>query len=115
MIPSANPSCIILELRLALYRRVVACAYQETCNECGLRLTLTIDDLEEKIVHGVEVVHVAEYGLDPGAEIACAMLGEMVQADFLSAPPRLTRFGEQVMDEICRDHLYPGQLNNNLH
>jgi len=59
--------------------------------------------------------NVAEYGLDPGAEMACAMLGEMVQADFLSAPPRLTWFGEQVMDEICREHFYPGQLNNNLH
>jgi len=110
-----NQSCIPVELRIALYRRAVACAYQTTCKQYGIHVALSLDALEAKIANEVEAFHVAEHGLELGVEIACAMLGDMVTPDFLDASPRLTALGERVMDEVCQHHLKTVRLNATLH
>ncbi|MEA9393401.1 DUF5375 family protein [Acerihabitans sp. TG2] len=110
-----NQSCIPVELRIALYRRAVACAYQTTCEQYGIQLALSLDALEAKIANEVEAFHVEEYGLEMGVEVACAMLGDMVTPDILDTPPRLTTFGEWVMDDVCRHHLKPAGIKATVH
>ena len=110
-----NQSCIPIEIRIALYRRAVACAYQATCEQYGIQLALPLDALEAKIATEVEAFHVAEHGLELGVEAACAMLGDMVTSDFLDMSPRLTTLGERVMDDVCQDYLKPVGIKATLH
>jgi len=110
-----NQSCIPVELRIALYRRAVACAYQTTCKQYGIHVALSLETLEAKIANEVEAYHVAEHGLELGVEAACAMLGDMVVPDILDASPRLTQLGERVMDDICQHHLKTVRLTATLH
>ena len=110
-----NQSCFPLELRIAFYRRAVACAYQTTCEHYGIQLSLSLDALEAKIANEVEAAHVEEYGLELGVEAACAMLGDMVAPYILDTPPRLTTFGEWVMDDVCQHYLKPVELKATLH
>ena len=112
---SPNQSCIPVELRVAVYRRVLACAYLEACEHYGLQLTLTLDELESTIANEIEKPYVVTHGFDQGIELACAMLGDMVHPDFLDMPPCLTPLGEQAMDTVCQDRINIGKLNSTLH
>ena len=56
-----------------------------------------LDDLQLIMANELEAFHVREHGVENGIEIACAMLSDMVQPDFLEYAPRLTPFGEMVM------------------
>jgi hypothetical protein len=100
-----NQSCIPVELRVALYRRVLACAYIEACEHYGLELTLTLDELESAIANEIEKQYVVAHGFDQGVELACEMLGDMVYPDFLDMPPCLTPLGEQIMDTVCQKNI----------
>lgn len=87
-----NPSCIPLEVRAAVYRRAVAQAYLDNCRETGVALTCNLTELE----------------------IACSMLGDMVQPTLLSDKPRLTVLGHIIMGELCQ-HVTAATLNTTLH
>ncbi len=115
MMTQENQPCIPIELRLALYRRAVACAYRDACQRYGLRLDLTLDALETAIAEEVEALYVQEHGAEQGVELACGALGDMVYPDFLELPPCLTPLGESVMDAVCQDHIGTGRLNATLH
>jgi len=112
---SPNQSCLPVEVRVALYRRVLACAYIEACEHYGIQLTLTLEGVESAIANEIEKQYVVAHGFDQGVEMACDMLGDMVYPDFLDMPPCLTPLGEQVMDEVCRGHIDTGKLNATLH
>jgi hypothetical protein len=110
-----NQSCLPVELRVALYRRVLAYVYIEACEHYyGLELNLTLEDLESAIASEIEKQYVVAHGFDQSVEIACNMLGDMVYPDFLDMPPCLTPLGEQVMDAVCRDHIEIDKLNTTL-
>lgn len=115
--PASSPSqsCIPVELRLALYRRAVACAYHDACKYYGLELSMTLDALEAAIANEVEAFYVAEHGAARGVAMACDVLGDMVYPDFLDMPPCLTPLGESVMDAVCQDHIGISQLHTTLH
>ena len=99
-----NQSCIPLEVRTALYRRAVAQAYLDSCRENGVELSCTLSELEIAIELELESAHVREHGVSTGTEIACAMLGDMVQDTVLTDKPRLTVLGHIIMGELCQPH-----------
>ena len=92
-----NTSCIPVEVRTALYRRVAAQAFINRCAVEDAPLPCSLDDLQLSMANELEAFHVREHGVENGIEIACAMLSDMVQPDFLAYAPRLTPFGEMVM------------------
>ncbi len=110
-----NQSCLPVELRVALYRRVLACAYIEACEHYGFKLALTLEGVESAIANEIEKQYVIAHGFDHGVEMACDMLGDMVYPDFLDMPPCLTPLGEQVMDAACQDHIDINKLDATLH
>jgi len=112
---SPNQSCLPVEVRVALYRRVLACAYIEACEHYGLQLTLTLEGVESAIANEIEKQYVVTHGFDQGVEMACDMMGDMVYPDFLDCPPCLTPLGEQIMDTVCQDHIAIAKLNSTLH
>nr|WP_244664894.1 DUF5375 family protein [Candidatus Symbiopectobacterium sp. 'North America'] len=93
-----------LEVRTALYRRAVSQAYLDSCRENGVELTCTRTELEMAIALELESPHVREHGVSTGTEIACAMLGDMVQASVLTDKPQLTTLGHIIMGEFCQPH-----------
>lgn len=109
-----NPSCIPLEVRTAVYRRAVAQAYLDNCRETGVALTCNLTELEIAIALELEGAHVREHGTDTGMEIACSMLGDMVQPTLLTDKPRLTVLGHIIMGELCQ-HVTAATPNTTLH
>ncbi|POD97055.1 DUF5375 family protein [Pectobacterium odoriferum] len=97
-----NQSCIPLEVRTAVYRRAVAQAYLDNCRETGIALNCNLTELEIAIALELEEAHVREHGTATGMEIACAMLGDMVQPTLLTDKPRLTALGHIIMGELCQ-------------
>jgi len=110
-----NQSCVPVEVRVSLYRRVLACAYIEACEHYGLQLTLTLDELESTIANEIEKPYVITHGFNQGIELACKMLSDLVYPDFLDMPPCLTPLGEEIMDTVCQGHINIGKLNSTLH
>ncbi|QIP92475.1 DUF5375 family protein [Serratia fonticola] len=100
-----NQSCLPIEVRTAVYRRAVAQAYLDTCAFYGLSLGYSLDELQMAIAMQLEGYFVGQHGPEDGMDMACAMLGDMVQPDILVAPPRLTPLGQKMMDELCCDQL----------
>ncbi len=100
-----NTAILTTELRIALYRRVAALAYQNFCFSKGVSKPLALDTLEIKIAWQVEADHIIEYGLEQGPEYACEFLRDMVVPDFLTEPPQLTEWGIEAMELIVNSRI----------
>ncbi|GAA3898200.1 DUF5375 domain-containing protein [Gibbsiella dentisursi] len=98
---TASHSCLPIDVRTAVFRRAVAQAYLDTCAFYGVRLGYTLDELQMAIALNLEGHFVRQHGQEDGLDMACTLLSDMVQPDILVAPPRLTRLGQQMMDELC--------------
>ncbi|MCX2201712.1 DUF5375 family protein [Pantoea agglomerans] len=97
---AVNHSCLPVEVRTAVYRRALAQGYLNTCKNLGITVSATLDELQMTIALELEGFYVRRHGPDAGMEMACTMLGDMVEPDLLTAPPRLTQFGVTMMDEL---------------
>ena len=97
---TANNSCLPVEVRTAVYRRALAQGYLNACKMLGITVTATLDELQMTIALELEGFYVRRHGAEAGMEMACTMLGDMVEPDLLTAPPRLTRLGATMMDEL---------------
>lgn len=95
-----DSSCLPVEVRAAVYRRAIAQGYLRACQHYGLSVAASLDELQMRIALVLESYYVSRYGLPAGLDMACTMLSEMVELDVLTAPPRLTRLGEKMMDEL---------------
>jgi len=102
---NAHQSCLPVEVLTAVYRRAVAQAYLDTCAIYGVNVGYTLDELQMTLALELESYYVKRHGVEEGMDMACTMLGDMVSPDILVAKPRLTRLGETMMDELCRDRL----------
>ncbi|WP_413726082.1 DUF5375 family protein [Sodalis sp. RH16] len=100
-----NTAILTTELRIALYRRVAALAYQNFCLSKGMGQPLALDALEIKIAWQVEADHIIEYGLEHGPEYACEFLRDLVDPDFLTEPPQLTEWGIEAMELIVNSRI----------
>lgn len=105
MMTISTQSCISTELRLALYRRAIACAYRDACQRQGFQIVLTLDALEFTSAQELEAHYVEEHGLERGVELACNILSGTVCSDFLELPPCLTPLRESMMADLCQKHL----------
>ena len=92
-------------LRAALYRRAVACAWLTVCQQDKRYPQLTLATLEETIAGELEGFYLRQYGEEKGREIACELLGDLLQPDALVATPALSFFGLAVMDKLCARQL----------
>lgn len=97
---TVNHSCLPVEVRTAVYRRALAQGYLNACGTQGIRVSATLDELQMTIALELEGFYVRRHGADAGMEMACTMLGDMVEPDLLTAPPRLTSLGVTMMDEL---------------
>ena len=97
---TVNHSCLPVEVRTAVYRRALAQGYLNACKNLGITVSATLDELQMTIALELESFYVRRHGPDAGMEMACTMLGDMVEPDLLTAPPRLTRLGATMMDEL---------------
>ena len=97
---TTNHSCLPVELRTAVYRRALAQGYLNACKSLGITVSATLDELQMTIALELEGFYVRRHGPDMGMEMACTMLGDMVERDLLTAPPRLTSLGVTIMDEL---------------
>lgn len=97
---TVNHSCLPVEVRTAVYRRALAQGYLNACLTQGIRVSATLDELQMTIALELEGFYVRRHGTDAGMEMACTMLGDMVEPDLLTAPPRLTALGVTMMDEL---------------
>ena len=102
---TVHQSCLPVEVLTAVYRRAVAQAYLDACANSGVSVGYTLDELQMTIAREVEAYYVTRHGVEEGMGMACTMLGDMVLPDILVAKPRLTRLGETLMDELCRDKM----------
>lgn len=102
---TTNHSCLPVEVRTAVYRRALAQGYLNACERLGIRVSATLDELQMTIALELEGFYVRRHGADNGMEMACTMLGDMVEPDLLTAPPRLTQLGVTLMDELFCSHL----------
>ena len=102
---TVNHSCLPVEVRTAVYRRALAQGYLNACRTQGIRVSATLDELQMTIALELEGFYVRRHGEDAGMEMACTMLGDMIEPDLLTAPPRLTRLGVTMMDELFRSQL----------
>ncbi|WP_413742917.1 DUF5375 family protein [Sodalis sp. RH15] len=110
-----NTAILTTELRIALYRRVAALAYQNFCLSNGVNQTLALDALEIKIAWQVEADHIIEYGLEQGPEYAYEFLRDMVDPDFLTEPPQLTEWRIEAMELIVHSCIDDTPESNILH
>lgn len=97
---TANNSCLPVEVRTAVYRRALAQGYLNACTTLGITVLATLDELQMTVALELEGFYVRRHGAEAGMEMACTMLGDMVEPDLLTAPPRLTRLGATMMDEL---------------
>lgn len=97
---TANNSCLPVEVRTAVYRRALAQGYLNACTTLGITVSATLDELQMTIALELEGFYLRRHGKEAGMEMACTMLGDMVEPDLLTAPPRLTRLGATMMDEL---------------
>ncbi|EFV4531339.1 DUF5375 domain-containing protein [Salmonella enterica] len=95
------PAILPADLRIAFYRRAVACAWLHICQRQGRYSHITLDLLESAIVAELEGFYLLRYGETKGCEIACALLEDLMQAGALKAAPSLSFLGLAVMDELC--------------
>ncbi|WP_413736521.1 DUF5375 family protein [Sodalis sp. RH21] len=110
-----NTAILTTELRIALYRRVAALAYRNYCTANHIPHDIELEELEVKIAYEVEVDHILEYGPQNGLEYACELLSDMVDPDFLNAPPRLTEWGVEAMNSILGGGSNMSNENKILH
>jgi len=110
-----NTAILTTELRLSLYRRVAALAYQNFCIANDSHQEIDLDALEVKIAYEVEVYHILEYGHEDGLEYACELLSDMIEPDFLLAPPKLTEWGIEAMYSILGNNVKPVIEDKILH
>ena len=84
---TANNSCLPVEVRTAVYRRALAQGYLNACKTLGITVSATLDELQMTIALELEGFYVRRHGAEAGMEMACTMLGDMVEPDLLTAPP----------------------------
>lgn len=89
------------ELRAALSRRAVACAWLTVCHEQQRYPGLTLTRLEHVIETELEGFYLRQHGRLRGQEIACALLDDLLSTGPLKSAPRLSFLGQVVMDELC--------------
>lgn len=68
-----------LSLRVALYRRAVACAWLSACYQQNRHLQLTLDEIETAIARELEGFYLRQHGQTKGMEIACALLSDLME------------------------------------
>lgn len=102
---TTNQSCLPIEVRTAVYRRAVAQGYISACEQYGLSVSASLDEVQMTIALELEGYYVRKYGPETGMDMACTMLSKMVKPDVLVAAPKLTRMGESMMDELLCGHL----------
>ncbi|HFV6458797.1 TPA: DUF5375 family protein [Escherichia coli] len=90
-----------LSLRVALYRRAVACAWYQQ----NRHLQLTLDEIETAIARELEGFYLRQHGQTKGMEIACALLSDLMEYGPLMSCPALSQLGIAVMDELCVRHI----------
>ncbi|MCK0554767.1 hypothetical protein NB703_003897 [Pantoea ananatis] len=96
-----NARTLSPELRAALSRRAVACAWLTLCREQQRHCGLTLARLERAIETELEGFYLRQHGRARGLEIACALLDDLLTAGPLKAAPCLSFLGQVVMDELC--------------
>ncbi len=69
-----------LSLRVALYRRAVACAWLSVCHQQNHHLQLTLEEIETAIAHELEGFYLRQHGQTKGMEIACALLSDLMES-----------------------------------
>ncbi|HEX4502966.1 MAG TPA: DUF5375 domain-containing protein [Scandinavium sp.] len=94
-------------LRVALYRRAVACAWLTVCEHQHRYPLLTLDTLESAMTIELEGFYLRQHGEETGRQIACALLEDLMEAGPLKATPSLSFLGLVVMDELCARHITP--------
>ena len=94
-----------LSLRVALYRRAVACAWLSACYQQNRHLQLTLDEIETAIARELEGFYLRQHGQTKGMEIACALLSDLMEYGPLMSCPALSQLGIAVMDELCVRHI----------
>ncbi len=92
-------------LRIALYRRAVACAWLNACERQHRHPHLTLETVENAIAAQLEGFYLRRHGEEKGRLIACALLEDLMQAGPLKAAPALSFLGLAVMDELCTRHI----------
>jgi len=93
------------ELRSALSRRAVACAWLTVCREHKRYPGLTLARLEHAIETELEGFYLRQHGEEKGRQIACALLEDLMEAGPVKAVPSLSFLGLAVMDELCARHI----------
>ncbi|MGX9241992.1 DUF5375 domain-containing protein [Pantoea dispersa] len=88
------------DLRAALSRRAVACAWLTLCREQQRYPGLTLARLEHAIESELEGFYLRQHGRRRGQEIACALLDDLLAAGPLKSAPCLSFLGQVVMDEL---------------
>ena len=94
-----------LSLRVALYRRAVACAWLSVCHQQNRHPQLTLDEIEAAIACELEGFYLRQHGQTKGMEIACALLSDLMQSGTLMPCTALSKLGIAVMDELCVRHI----------
>lgn len=94
-----------LVLRVALYRRAVACAWLTLSSQQECYSGLMLAELEDAIARELEGFYLRQHGQQRGMEIACALLSDLMESGPLKACPVLSLLGMTVMDELCSRHL----------
>ncbi len=93
------------ELRAALYKRAVACAWLTFCESQRRYPYLTLDALESVIAEELEGFFLNQHGEEEGWQIACTLLEDLVETGSLNAAPTLSFLGLTVMDELCARYI----------
>ena len=98
-------------LRIALYRRAVACAWLTVCERQQRFPHLTLEALETAMASELEGFYLRQHGEEKGRQIACALLEDLMEAAPLKTTPSLSFLGLAVMDELCTRHIKPPVLH----
>jgi len=92
-------------LRVALYRRAIACAWLTVCEHQNRYPRLTLDTLESAMTNELEGFYLRQHGEEKGRQIACALLEDLMEAGPLKAAPSLSFLGLVVMEDLCPRHI----------
>ncbi|WP_394515939.1 hypothetical protein E7738_18880 [Pantoea sp. SGAir0430] len=95
-----KPQPLSPDLRAALARRAVACAWLTLCHKQQRWPGLTLARLEHAIENELEGFYLRQHGRARGQEIACALLDDLLAAGPLKSAPCLSFLGQVVMDEL---------------
>ncbi|ARJ40983.1 hypothetical protein B1H58_02540 [Pantoea alhagi] len=95
-----NTHTLSPDLRAALSRRAVACAWLSLCRRQQRYPMLTLTRLERAIENELEGFYLRQHGRVRGQEIACALLDDLLAAGPLKSAPSLSFLGQVVMDEL---------------